>query len=289
MESNKIEALVGLLNDDDPQSYDLIKHRILEIGSTAMPFLKNALEVSIDKLYSEKLNSLYHELNINKTISDLQDWQQNNYTNLFQGLALLSQYQYPRLQISSISSIVNKIRQDLWLELKDSNTALEKVKIFNHIFFKMHGFKGNSTDYYAPENSFINDVLLSKKGSPITLSVIYSIVAQSVGVPIYGVNTPRNFMLVYLDQMYSLPIDEIQEKNVLFYINPFVEGEVHSLTDIFSYLKRIKHDVKTEYYLPCSNATIIRRSLNNIIVAYEKKGNVETAANYKKILTSINL
>jgi len=285
MEENKIKALIALLQDEDEQTFNLIHSQIMDEGVTMMPYILEAQDVATDGEYTSRLKIVYDELNLQNAINELKDWRQNNYKNLFQGFTIISQYQYPKLEMSAISGLLNKIRQDFWLEIKDSHTALEKVKVFNHVFFSIYGYSGNNDDYYAPENSFLNDVLLRKKGNPLTLSALYSIVAQSLGIPIYGVNTPRNFLLVYLDKMYSFPIDEVQEKNILFYINPYSKGEVHSLKDIFGYLKRINQEVKSEYYLPCSNSTIIRRSINNIIVAFDKKSKADVVANYTKLLS----
>lgn len=284
MENSEIKALVNLVDDEDDQSYGLIRSQIINMGVEVMPFITQAQDESTNDLYTDKLKSIYKEISLKNTIKELEDWQQNNYLNLFQGCTIIAQFQYPNIEMSSISNILNKIRQDYWLEVNDNHTPIEKVKILNNVFFNIHGFIGNTSDYYAPENSFINDVLLNKKGNPIALSVIYSVIAQSLDIPIYGVNTPRNFMLVYLDNTYSFPVDELTDKNILFYINPFARGEIHSLKDIFNYLKRINKDIKTEYYLPCSNATIIRRSVNNIIVSFDKMNNKEAVSDYRKIL-----
>jgi len=284
MEESKLKALVGLIDDKDNQAFGLIRSKIVDIGAEIMPFLLEAQDETTDEGQIERLKGVYNAVSLQNAIVELRRWQENNYKNLFQGLAIISKFQYPKLEISSISNLLNKIRQDFWLEINDNQSPIEKIKILNHIFFNIYSFEGNTKDYYAVENSFVNDVLLTKKGSPLLLSVLYSVIAQSLEIPLYGVNTPRNFMLVYLDKMYSFPIDEVQDKNVLFYINPFSKGEIHSLKDIFSYLKRINYNIKTEYYLPCSNPTIVRRSINNIIVSLGKKEESNSIEDYKKLL-----
>ncbi len=284
LEQGKIDSLISLLEDDDEQTYGLIRSQMLEMGKDLMPHLLKAEGESDSELLNSRLTSIYDQLKLDKTIDDLRYWRQNNYKNIFQAFIILSQFQYPRIDTTTISGLINKIRQDFWLEVNDNHTALEKVKVLNRIFFDIYNFEGNVDDYYAPQNSFLNDVLLLKKGNPLTLSVLYSIIAQSLDLPIYGVNTPRNFMLVYLDKMYSFPTDEVQDKNILFYINPYSKGEVHSLKDIFNYLKRVGQGEKTEFYLPCSNSTIVSRAINNIMVAYNKLGDEKAVNEYKKLL-----
>lgn len=57
------------------------------------------------------------------------------------------------------------------------------------------GFRGNETDYYCPENSFINRVLDRRLGIPISLAVVYIEVATRAGVRATGVGFPGHFLV----------------------------------------------------------------------------------------------
>ena len=284
MNDNKIKSLIHLLEDEDEQAYRLIHSQILEIGPELMPYISDANDRSISQVFSDRLTGIYQELNLKNAITEFKEWRENNSRNLFQGLSILAKFQYPRLEMRKVTEIVNKIRQDLWLEVNDNLTALEKVRIINHLFFDVYNFKGDSKDYYAPENSFINDVLMRKKGNPLNLSAIYSIIAQSVNIPIYGVSLPRNYMLVYVEKLYSQPMSRIKKDDILFFINPFNRGEIHSMNDILNYLRRIKVEPKEEFYLPCSNIVTLRRSINNLVNIYTKKGDSQKVDSYKSLL-----
>ncbi len=61
-------------------------------------------------------------------------------------------------------------------------------------------FSGNTTNHQDPQNSYIGQVLDTKKGNQISLASIYSIIAQKLDIPIYGVNLPQHFILAYLDE-----------------------------------------------------------------------------------------
>src|SRR3546814_17101059 len=71
-------------------------------------------------------------------------------------------------------------------------STLEKVKLLNHVFFKVHGFSGNTVNHQDPQNSYLNLVLESKKGNQISLALIYSLVAQKLDIPIYGVRSEES-------------------------------------------------------------------------------------------------
>lgn len=134
----------------------------------------------------------------------MRNWLSVSEDDLLYGVYLVARYQYPELRYEDIDKKVNAIRKDVWLELNDHLTALEKVRIINHILFDVHEFGRNNTNFMAPQNNFISDVLDSRKGNPVSLSVLYSVIAQRSGVPVYGVNLPKNYVMAYLDEGETL-------------------------------------------------------------------------------------
>lgn len=75
----------------------------------------------------------------------LEAWAQAGGNDLLEGAMLVARYRYPELEEHRIKSKLAAIRQDIWLELNDNLTAFEKVRVFNHILFQVHGFKGTNT------------------------------------------------------------------------------------------------------------------------------------------------
>jgi regulator of sirC expression with transglutaminase-like and TPR domain len=64
----------------------------------------------------------------------------------------------------------------------------------HQVLFEEHGFTGNTADYYSPTNSYLPEVLVTKRGIPITLSLIYYIVARRIGLSAWGINAPGHFL-----------------------------------------------------------------------------------------------
>src|SRR3954468_8349180 len=63
------------------------------------------------------------------------------------------------------------------------------------VLFDEEGFRGNTEDYYASANSYIPAVLETKRGLPITLSLIYKAVAERIGLKAWGVGLPGHFLV----------------------------------------------------------------------------------------------
>jgi regulator of sirC expression with transglutaminase-like and TPR domain len=287
IDKQKIKSLISLVDDQDDDVFDLVQGQIIDLGKDVLPLLKKAYDETESNLMSLRLKKLISQLNLIKAREEILYWKNNNSRNLYEGLSIIARYQYPNLDIEKITKTIKIIRQELWLEVNDNMTAMEKVRIFNHLFFDIHMFHGDSKDFFAPENFFINDAILRKKGSPLILSTIYSIVAQSVNIPIYGVNMPNHFIVAYTDRLYSQPLSDIEINNVLFFINPFNRGEIYSLKEMRQFLSSMKVSPHNSYLLPCSNITIIKRNLKNLINAYKNLGKKEKVGEFEVLLNEL--
>jgi len=112
----------------------------------------------------------------------------------------------------------------------------------------------------------------SRKGNPLSLSLIYSIVAQSLDIPVFGVNLPNHFILAYLDENgSSLFLPDKNEYGVLFYVNPFSKGSILDANSIKEFLDGLHLPHNREYFEPCSNSAIMRRMLTNLIASFQQQ------------------
>ncbi|ASB50071.1 transglutaminase-like domain-containing protein [Alkalitalea saponilacus] len=286
MDKNKIQALITLLDDPNEEIFSTVEGELLKEEVDIIPDLEKAWETTFDSKHQKRLENLIHNIQFKNVKSGFRSWLANSEDDLLYGAYLVSKYQYPELTYQSINDKINQLRKDVWLELNDHLTALEKVRIINHILFDVHGYTRNNSNFMAPQNSLICDVLDTRKGNPISLSVIYSVIALRLGIPVYGVNLPKNFILAYLDDAADLnTIAQETEMSVLFYINPINKGAVLGRKEIEFFVKQQKLEPKVNYFLPCSNKDIVQRMLNNIYYAYETSGHKEKAAEIQELLS----
>ena len=272
MNSKEIQALINLLDDPNEDVYETVTKNLLERGIEIIPELERAWENSIDYIHQERLETLINKIQSERTKNELIRWVSEGHENLLEGIYLIARFQYPDLQYSDINKRIEAIRKDVWLELNDNLTALEKVKVLNHILFDIHKFSKNTTNFYSPQNSYINQVLESRKGNPISLAIIYSVVSQRLGLPVYGVNLPKIFILAYKDKYSSSELYHEKAEDILFYINPYNKGAVLGKKEIDYFLKQHHFKPQRSFYVPCKNIEIIRRAVNNLIYAYDKSG-----------------
>ncbi len=279
--NNQLSALINLLDEPDDKTFDLIKEKIFAFGEQAVPPLEIAWENNFDELVQGRIEGIIHHIQQEGFRHQLVDWMKLGSSDLLKGFLLISRSHYPELNAEEITITLEQMKMDAWLELNDNLTALENVKVLNHIFYDMHKFEGNRVNLYAPTNQYINTVLETRKGSPLTLGILYLILAQRLNLPIQGVNLPQHFILAYTTELYH-PGKETSD--VLFYINPFNKGAVFTRREIDLFISQMKLKPEPSFYNPCTNADIMQRLISNMILTYTQLGNPEKLEELNKLL-----
>lgn len=272
----EIDALVKLLDDPDEEIFLHVQEKLLEYGNDAVDCLEIAWEKSLDTLLQERIENIVHTIQLNNVKQDLNLWYQSGAFDLLQGALIINRYQFPDLDEQAIINQIEAIKRDIWVGLQYEMSSIEKIKLINHVFYNQYGFSGNTKNHHDPQNSYLNQVLESKKGNQISLAIIYSTIAQKLDIPVYGVNLPQHFILGYIDE--SSPD---REHAVLFYINAFNKGAIFGKHDVDQFLRQLNLEPQPGFYTPCSNAEIVRRIIRNLISAYERLGAIDKAEELK--------
>ncbi len=107
----------------------------------------------------------------------------------------LAQDEYPDLDVEQILSDVDQLLARLKRRLPVDASDLQRLRALNQFFFRDLGFGGNINDYYDPDNSYLNTVLRTRRGIPITLAVLWLELAVGLGLNARGVAFPGHFMV----------------------------------------------------------------------------------------------
>jgi regulator of sirC expression with transglutaminase-like and TPR domain len=259
----EIEALVQLLDDPDSLVYDPVINRLIQLGEPAVKILEHTWENSMDQFLQERIENVILKIQQNTIRKNLKDWADCHGNQLIFGAYLIAKSQYPELSFSEIEKQIEKMRSEIWLEMNNRLTAMEKVKVINHFLFSVHKFNRSVRGVQSPQLYFINHVLDTKKGLPITLAVIYAEIAERLELPIYCVDLPYNFLLCFHDPTYLDDPD-----GIMFYINPYTQGTILGRSEVEFFLQEQKLDVRPEYMKPCSNIETIQRIAEGVRFAY---------------------
>lgn len=286
MDYNEITALIRLLDDSDSEIFTQIEQRLLHYGKPVIPFLEKAWGGSLDALMQQRIENIIHRIQFEDLQRELRVWVETGAQDLIKATVMVARYQYPELKEADIRSQLEKIRKDVWLEVNDGLTALEQIRVLNRVFFEIHGFSGNTQHYHAPQNSFINIALESRKGNPLMLSILYQEVAQGAGIPVYGVNLPEHFILCYKEDADP---GSGSAGQVLFYVNPFSKGDVFHRKEIDLFLQQLKIMPDRSFYEPCTNLDMIQRLIRNLMNSYHKLGFMDKVQELEQLMKATDL
>src|ERR1700712_454897 len=276
----EINSMIRLLDDPDTEIFEHIHNKLISYGGEAIEYLESAWEQAFDPIQQERIANLVHEIQFGIVKEELKLWHQGGAFDLLHGILTINKYQYPDLDEQKVINQIEAIKRDIWLQLIYDGSPAEQVKLINHVFYNIHGFSGNTSNHQDPQNSYLSQVLETKKGNQISLAIIYSIIAQKLDIPVYGVNLPQHFILAYLDESLQSEF----ENGVLFYINAFNKGFIFGRRDVDMFLKQLNLKFDKQFYEPCSNADIIKRVIRNLISAYENLGSKEKVAEVTELL-----
>lgn len=141
---------------------------------------------------------------------------------LLEAAASLAQDEEPALDVQHVLDDVARLLKRIKARLPAEADDLTRLAMLSQVFYKEMGFGVNANDFYAPENSYLHDVLRTRRGLPISLAVIWLELAQGLGLQAHGISFPGHFLvkvtlqggLVVLDPLTgeSLGVDNLAER-----------------------------------------------------------------------------
>ncbi len=195
---------------------------------------------------------------------------------LLEAAASLAQDDYPELDIQQVLGDVDQVQSRLKRRLAQGADDLDKLRVLNRFFYDDLGFSGNVNDYYDPDNSFLNVVLRTRRGIPISLAVLWLELAWAIGLQAQGVGFPGHFLV-------KVQLPEPYEGQVV--LDPFT-GDALSREDLLERLQALQTPggwmrgaLSTDDWLmhalrAATPREIIARMLRNLQEIYRAQGDV---------------
>jgi regulator of sirC expression with transglutaminase-like and TPR domain len=141
---------------------------------------------------------------------------------LLEAAASIAQDEEPQLDIQEVLATCDALLVRLKRRVKAEADPMRKLSVLNQFFYTDLGFSGNANNFYAPENSYVNEVLQTRRGIPISIAVIWLELAQALDLQAEGISFPGHFLvkvtlpegLVVLDPLTgdSLGLDNLAER-----------------------------------------------------------------------------
>jgi regulator of sirC expression with transglutaminase-like and TPR domain len=153
---------------------------------------------------------------------------------LLEAAASIAQDEEPTLDIQAVLATCDALMVRLKRRLKRDAEPIQQLTALNQFFYQELGFSGNANNFYAPENSYLNEVFRTRRGIPISIAVSWLELARGLGLQADGVSFPGHFLvkvtlpegLVVLDPLtgQSLGLERLSEQ-LLPFRNRTEDGE----------------------------------------------------------------
>lgn len=269
-----ITHLLKLLDDDNPEIQRILKKTILE-NSLEFIFRRPQYQEQVDEQRRKILQEHFRELHFKLVREAFQRIVRENLEDIHleKAVLVLSYWNDPTVNIPSLMRQLDRMAEEIGSLMPISGHPLAFIDHMNHYLFEKCGFRGNTLDYYNPDNSFIDRVLESRKGIPITLSVLYMLIARRLRMPIIGVPMPAHFIV-----KFDNGSDEI-------FFDPFYGGKVYSRQECLGYLNNANVTDPLTVLSGCNDHQIVERMMRNIHLVYSSyRDEPEKIAQIEKLL-----
>ena len=184
-----------------------------------------------------------------------------------------------RNEISKIDQIGLKIRKTL--ENFSQSRPTQIIERINDQLYRKEKFRANRDDYYNPSNSFLNVVIRRKIGIPITLSILYMRVADSLDFKLVPVSFPSHFLIKYILEGESEII-----------IDPYNEGRImddYSLKQLLDQTApRLSVALTRDFVARASVTKVMIRMLNNLKTSYFECQDIDKAELVNEMILHIH-
>lgn len=263
----ELKSIVTLLDDTDDFVVDAINKRMLGRGTSVLTDLEELYNreksYKTKGLIADKIQFLSNEF----VLEEFESMLLREYPDLERGIYLISKLIVPDIDEIYFKDLIGILIKDLVEEINEKKTALEKMQIFNHIFYHRLLFKCGDYPVTRESTTLLTSVLSSRHGIPLSISLVYFLLARCVGLEVYPMCFPGGFVPSY-----------VENNKILFYMDIFRDGEIFSESRLKYYLENQGVDIDTSAFEVRDDRTLILVYLEMLHFMYTQKEDEYTIA-----------
>ena len=181
--------------------------------------------------------------------------------DLARAALLIAEPEYPGLDVARYVEELDRLGDAAAARISAAPGRAPLACVIRFLYEEI-GFHGNTSDYYDPRNSFLNEVLDRRTGIPISLALVLTEICRRVGIDARGVSFPGHFLvrvvadgdLMFIDLFDGRLLDEREL------------GEMHARATGES------APLEPSILEPATKRHILMRVLNNLRNIYERSG-----------------
>ncbi|MBP6507761.1 MAG: transglutaminase family protein [Opitutaceae bacterium] len=269
METEKLsavqqESFLSLLDDSSVSVRKALLAHFTRLGAPAANFLDEVSRGS-HRLLARHATWYLTELKFGDPVAEFRGFIRSLNYELETGALLLSRTVTPDLDVGACCLALDEIATRCRELITEPASPREKCRIINRVLFHEWGFHGNLEHYTDPLNSFIDQVLIRRKGIPLSLSMVYLLVAERLELELEPVGLPGHFVVgCFLEE-------------TPFFVDAFDKGVFRDAEETLDLLRANQITPKVTDLAPTPVREVLCRSCRNLVNHYHVTGNPERA------------
>jgi regulator of sirC expression with transglutaminase-like and TPR domain len=251
------DALIRLLRDNDPATVTLLKKQLVDGGLESVTALRDLLALD-DAAITAHVRDVLERIETNEAHDEMLLCAHlfPEQGDLESAWWLLTRCFRPEAPIAKLQRRLDTWGRRLRPLVATAVSSRERLQVLTTFLADDLGFRGNAEEYYEPKNSLLSDLIETRLGIPISLSMLYVIIGRRAKMQIEGINLPGHFVARY--------------ERILF--DPFHGGRILSRADCEAILARQGLKSHSSYFGPASSRLVLMRMLANLVFIFERAG-----------------
>lgn len=258
------KSVISLLDDDSP----IVRDQLIKLF-TARPKSGHSFLLQLsqgeDPFLAKHAQYMIERLGWIDGVSDFFRFIKSMRYELETGYFLLDRTIYPELDTSTYTFFLDKLADRCRELILSPATPRMTCEIINRVLFHEYGFRGSRENFDNPANSFLYRVLDRREGIPISLCVVYLLVARRIGFELDPIGTPGRFLLGCFAEKKP------------FYIDCWSGGRFIELEQMEDKLGIIPDDEAGAMLLPVTVSETLSRACRNLARQYSKQMDISKA------------
>jgi regulator of sirC expression with transglutaminase-like and TPR domain len=133
---------------------------------------------------------------------------------LTEATVAVAQHAYPDLDVQGVLDQIDQWGNKLKQRITPDTPPIQRLQLLKHFFYQELGFGPNQNDFYAPENSYLHQIIENRRGIPISLAILMMELGQQIGLNIRGVSFPNHFMMRISLQQGEIIMDPLNGESL---------------------------------------------------------------------------
>jgi len=259
------KSIKTLIDDETPVVRDAVVQQLKNFPDEGKAFLQEILD-GRDPLLAKHAQEINKSLGWADVIGDFVEFIRSQRYELETGWFLLDRTVYPDFQATSATLFMDKLADRVRELVAPPLSPRQTCSVLNRVLFHEYGFRGSGKNFENPENSFLHRVLDRRQGLPITLSVLYLLIARRIGLELDPIGLPGRFMVGCFAEERP------------FYIDAWSGGKILELEQMENFLEHSSIEDSGSALLPVTVAETLCRGCRNLVYHFQLSKNPEKSS-----------